>query len=349
MIDDPGTEASFRDMLEVLFLTPEQRTYAVFHSRAEELAESLPNHSVDLILTDPPYFRVKSEAWDRQWKSDKEYLIWMEGLCRQWARILKPNGSLYVFASPDMAARIECVMRERFHVLNRIRWIKESGWHRKAKKEELRSFLPPWEEIIFAEPFDSDVEVDRRIGYELACSALHKKVYAPIGSYLKQERERAGLTRNEVEVALGFVSSDDPTRGTALCYRWEEGSSLPQREDYYRLRDLLNKRGGEFLRKEYEDLRKEYEDLRRPFFLFPDMLSIDIWNFPPVFSSPYKHPCEKPIALLEFIIRCSSRPGDLVADFFAGLAQQEQPLFATGEGFTVVIKTQHGPREPYHG
>lgn len=31
-----------------------------------------------------------------------------------------------------------------------------------------------------------------------------------------------------------------------------------------------------------------------------------------------KHPCEKPSALMEHIIATSSRPGDVVADFFMG-------------------------------
>nr|WP_322864648.1 DNA methyltransferase [Aeromonas allosaccharophila] len=33
-----------------------------------------------------------------------------------------------------------------------------------------------------------------------------------------------------------------------------------------------------------------------------------------------KHPCEKPLAMMEYIIRTSSRPGDVVADFLWGLA-----------------------------
>lgn len=31
---------------------------------------SLPDNSIDLIITDPPYFRVKPNGWDNQWKGD---------------------------------------------------------------------------------------------------------------------------------------------------------------------------------------------------------------------------------------------------------------------------------------
>jgi len=70
----------------------------------------LPESSVDLILTDPPYYKVKGEAWDRQWATPEKFLAWVGQLCAQWYRLLKPNGSLYVFASPKMAARVECVV-----------------------------------------------------------------------------------------------------------------------------------------------------------------------------------------------------------------------------------------------
>ena len=81
----------------------------------------------------------------------------------------------------------------------------------------------------------------------------------------------------------------DPTRGTELCRRWEEGSSLPTRETYHRLRDYLNSRNCrtdylrreyEDLRRDYEDLRRDYEDLRRPFTVSAKVPYTDVWILP---------------------------------------------------------------------
>jgi site-specific DNA-methyltransferase (adenine-specific) len=72
------------------------------------------------------------------------------------------------------------------------------------------------------------------------------------------------------------------------------------------------------LRREYEDLRREYEDLRRPFNGSKDTPHSDLWTFSPVSDYPGKHPTEKPIALLEHIIKTSTRPGDMVLDFCMG-------------------------------
>ncbi len=46
--------------------------------------------------------------------------------------------------------------------------------------------------------------------------------------------------------------------------------------------------------------------------------NIDVWTHKPVQYYPGKHPCEKPADMLRQIITASSRPGDLVADFFMG-------------------------------
>ena len=84
----------------------------------------LDDDSIDLIVTDPPYFKVKGDWWDRQWDKPEGFLSWMDALCEQWNRVLKPNGSIYVFASPQMSWHVEGVVRKWFNVLNRLTWRK---------------------------------------------------------------------------------------------------------------------------------------------------------------------------------------------------------------------------------
>jgi adenine-specific DNA-methyltransferase len=56
---------------------------------------NLPDASVDAVVTDPPYYRVKDEDWDRQWDDPSAFLAWLNQVAEQWQRVLKPNGSLY--------------------------------------------------------------------------------------------------------------------------------------------------------------------------------------------------------------------------------------------------------------
>ncbi len=80
----------------------------------------LDDASIDLILTDPPYYRQKNLAWDRQWRTPEACVAWFGDLCQAWQRVLKPNGSLYCFMGPDMVARCEVEMGKWLTVLNRI-------------------------------------------------------------------------------------------------------------------------------------------------------------------------------------------------------------------------------------
>ncbi len=75
-----------------------------------QVMDYLPDNSVDMVLTDPPYFRVKNESWDKQWRNADTFLQWLEQVAIQWHRVLKPNGSLYCFASPQKAARVEVML-----------------------------------------------------------------------------------------------------------------------------------------------------------------------------------------------------------------------------------------------
>ena len=285
-------------------LTPyyQDDSITLYHGDSLELLPKIDGQ-FEVLLTDPPYFKVKQDEWDNQWAKSGEFLEWMG----DWLDLTKPlladRASVWVFASPAMTSSVERVVGERFKVLNSIRWMKQAGWHQKANVGAARRFLTPWEGIVFAEQYH-DVYGDH-------AKALHKEVFAPLGRYIQTERERAGWTRNDLEVALGYVSSSDPTRGTALCYRWEEGSSLPTASTYLRIREVLNKSGGDYL-------RREYEDLRRTFIAPSRQLLMDVWDFKTVPPYPGKHPAEKPLPLLEHMIATSSRAGDRILDPFAG-------------------------------
>lgn len=233
--------------------------------------------SVDLIVTDPPYFKVKKEAWDRQWETPKAFLSWLDTVLVQFERILKPNGSLYMFASPRMAARVEVLIGERFNVLNSITWVKDAGWHKKCNKESLRQWYPVSERIIFAE---------------------HQSTLSQI---LSDARARHGLTMKqltEIAGAYGVVN-----HGGAVS-NWESGANVPTIEHWANMQEVIN--------------LPLYNDTVRPFSVSADVPYTDVWTFPTVQAYKGKHPCEKPLILMDHIIKTSSRKGSVVFDPFMG-------------------------------
>ena len=73
----------------------------VYNIDCIEYMKSLPDECIDLIIADPPYFKIVKDEWDNQWNTEEDFYKW----CREWIyeckRILKPTGSLYIYgASP---------------------------------------------------------------------------------------------------------------------------------------------------------------------------------------------------------------------------------------------------------
>lgn len=281
-----------------------------------EVMATLPDNSVDLILTDPPYWKVKNGKgdldswWDHKWDKPAEFLAWIDKLAAQWQRILKPNGSLYCFASPKMSARVEVTLGNRFNVLNHIVWDK-AGRSRAAMtcKEESRAYFPESERIIFCEQFGSDRSAMDGAGYEQRCDELRGFVFEPLRKWFEEEKRRAGLTTKNINRAIGLADHAMGWKYTAkMQYQ------LPTYEHYTKLQQAFP---GYFTRP-YEELKQQYEELRRPFAVSADVPYTDVWTFPTVQAYPGKHVCEKPSSLLEHIVQASSRPGDVVLDCFAG-------------------------------
>lgn len=69
----------------------------VLHLKAEEFLPSLPDGSVNLLLTDPPYYGITDDAWDNQWGSEREFAGWLSDLFLQALPKLSPTGSLVFF------------------------------------------------------------------------------------------------------------------------------------------------------------------------------------------------------------------------------------------------------------
>ncbi len=89
----------------------------LYNEDALNVLKQLPDESIDFILTDPPFFisqeikiarsgnyKYKGKdidldfgEWDKQWKTEKEYLEWCYTWLKECVRILKPYRHLVFF------------------------------------------------------------------------------------------------------------------------------------------------------------------------------------------------------------------------------------------------------------
>ena len=325
------------------YWTSDDGRHTLYCGDALEVLRTVDTASVALLLIDPPYRNVKAEAWDRQWPTQQAYLTWLHALALEWQRVLAPNGSLYCFASPQMAAYVEVMLGEVFTVLNRITWQKPlySTKAEMSTKEQFRRYFPASETILFCEQANADSLALGESGYAAQCEHLRGFVFEPIRAYLDGERKRAAVRKEAINEACGFARI--PGAMASRHYFSPSQWALPTAPHYAAMQRLFAREGrhpappfadfhsagspfarfhappdDESLRADYEFLRADYEFLRRPFTVSADVPYTDVWTFPTVQSYPGKHPCEKPAALLRHIILASSRSGDLVLDCFAG-------------------------------
>ncbi len=86
---------------------------------------SLADASVDLIFADPPY-NIKKAEWDN-FDSQQEYISWSLRWIKQAARVLKPDGTLYVCGYSEILADLKAPALRFFQG---CRWL---VWHYKNK------------------------------------------------------------------------------------------------------------------------------------------------------------------------------------------------------------------------
>jgi len=285
----------------------------IHHIDCLEFMKQVPDDYFQLLIIDPPYFKIKGE-FDFIWKTFDDYLSWMDELAKEFKRIISDNGSLYLYGHAKRIAYKQVIFDKYFNLENNLVWYKPDSRTKKGIGE-YRSYAPSTERILF---YSNEVG---RTGLEVIIEE-YIKPKNPFGIYLKREFEKANITRKEI--AKLFPSK---TGGVTGCVsNWLSGNNVITEDQYCTIRKYLN---GNYLRKEYEDLRKEYEDLRRPFnnTRYEDVLFFnqEIHNY-----SKYKHPTQKPPSLTRELIKVSSNKNTKIFIPFIGSGTEAEACKSLG-------------------
>ena len=93
------------------------------------IGERLENNSIDCIVCDLPYFGVVEADFDNQWTSEQDYLCWIESLVKEYERVLKPGGNMFLFTSRQMNRKI-CNILDKYLTEKRIIiWARKRGFN----------------------------------------------------------------------------------------------------------------------------------------------------------------------------------------------------------------------------
>ena len=283
---------------------------------AREVIREFPDGCFALAVIDGPYNLRKAE-WDK-FPSWEAFVDFYRPLMAELARVLRDNSSFYLFGTFEGLAALKPMLdgMDGFRLLNHICWVNPPMLS-KFNRAQFRSWLPAHrEQAVLYVRESHDISEEAR-----------EEVMRPdngLRHYLNAERRRAGLSVSDCIAVCG---------STARHYFGRSQWRIPTRAHYEELRRLFNERGngrGEHLRRDYEDLRREYEylrveyeDLRYPF--NPQKGMTDVWNFGICQGNERlkengktAHVAQKPLAMMEAIVRASSNEGDVIIDPFCG-------------------------------
>ena len=298
-----------------------------------EVMKDIPDNSINLVLIDPPYNISKAE-WDK-WNTVEDYVEFMGKVFKEIERILKPNGSFYFFHN-DFLQIVELqnyinkntnFIFKQLITLNKTNFKKYAWTNRNPEKCLDRNWFPNIEYCLFY-TFQNGTGLNK---------ILRQDDFKMLMDYFREERLKLGWNYKQCDDYLGIKAS--------YCY-WDKPTTHPYRipdEIHYK---KLQKTGFfkisyEHLKQEYEDLRLKYEKQRYTFNLKEIQKNIScVWEVETTNSGRF-HSCEKPINILEKIIKTSSNENDTVLDCFMGSGSTGVACLNTNRYFIGIEKNEN--------
>ena len=147
--------------------------------------KTVDSNSVDLIITDPPYFIGfdGGEGWDKQWKTERDYLKWCNHWTNHLVRVLKPNRMMIVWGTLKtdtfLKYKLMLSLTNELRPQNEIVW--SYNWGGRAKNNFARKHEYAWcyskgDNFLFN---DSDIRVERKVKKNLRTGKDHTQGTIP--------------------------------------------------------------------------------------------------------------------------------------------------------------------------
>ena len=129
----------------------EQYINQIINADCMDILKELPDKSIDLVLTDPPY-AMNFQSNYRQIKHKKiendNNLNWLPEWCEQISRVIKDNAHLYIFCSWHNIDVFKQEIEKYIKVKNILIWAKNNT----GMGDLQNDYAPQYEMIIYCNP-----------------------------------------------------------------------------------------------------------------------------------------------------------------------------------------------------
>ena len=258
----------------------------------------------------PGLYAIIDAAGECHGKSMKAYLIMMSVRLLEMKRLLKPTGSIYLHCDPTASHYLKMVLDSIF---NRNNFLSEIVWKRTSAHSSARRFGPVHDIILF---------------YSASDKFVWNRAYTPYDDdYVEKfyrHQDTKGLYRIGDLTASGIRNgeSGQPWKGINPGNRhWAPSRSFPGGEELpkstHAALDALDSMG-----RIHWPSNGGKPGFKRYLSEMQGVLLQDLWADIEIPKRPEKlgYPTQKPLKLLERIIKASSHEGQMVLDPFCGCA-----------------------------
>jgi DNA modification methylase len=260
-------------------------------------SDKIESGSVDLILTDLPYGNMNTDGgrklgingWDLAIEPKKVYEI--------ANRILRKNGKMILFSQEPYTTKLITEVNANIPFSYRATWEKDNFAVALGANVNMVSFTE--DILVFSKKHDTD--------------DLH-----PLRDYLKECKSKSGMTNKQFNHLFSDYTNKKGNRDrSVLEHYWSPAQFHLPTEDIYK--KILQPTG--FFPIPYEELKEIDNQFKKRF-----ASTFNLWEGNKYKSNILKykkdydghHPTQKPVLLLEDLIKTFSNENDLVVDLTMG-------------------------------
>jgi len=252
----------------------------IIHGDCIEEMKKIPDKTIPLIIADPPYFKTINEKWDYKWRLEEDYLEWVEKWVKELSRVAKANSSFWLFGYVKILSKIMPIAEKHGFVFRQQIIVDKGMRSISGRKTSTYRMFPTTTESIFF---------------------FVKNNQPNIKKFLKEKQKQKGFSAKYINDTLEVKSNGG---GLWSLYTGENIlAQIPTKEMWGRLQKIL-------------DFKMDYSEVN---FTFNTQMGFtNVWSDVDFYKENREHSTQKPLQLIERLIKASSNEGDIVLDPFLG-------------------------------
>jgi site-specific DNA-methyltransferase (adenine-specific) len=285
----------------------------LIHGDCLESIKKLSDKSINLICIDPPY-NIGKDDWDdlgfakkgyngaTESSSNDEYFSWMGSLFKESERILKDNGSFFVFHNDFRSlAKLDEKIQENTSLVFRQMIV----WNKRFEGSPNKGFLDGF--IVRSGLSNWNKMAEYILFYTFNNSWK-----------LKEERIKRGV--KQTTISQEILSKNG--KQTGWYSNIETGKNFPTEETIVPIKKHLDL--------DIEDIVPKFNDQK---------LHHSVWNYGPD-TNKLGHVTPKPVDLIKNIILHTTDENDVVLDYFGGSGTTAIAATQLNRKFILIEKEQ---------